>query len=354
MNRKHYLSNIITTLVIVMIILLAGYILLDDIEGFKNRRETEKENVSPSNNETKSAFAGSMDETYYMVVFKKETYYWEGVKQGFDLAGRQLGVRTLFEGSEEYDVNAQLKVFEKVVAKKPKGIAVHPICADSFVEPINDAIEKGIMVTTFAADSPESKRLTWVTSDNVKEGIYAADFIAEVLGGEGEIGIIERPSQSNHAKRVEAFMQRLEEAYPDLKVVARGTADGDEAKAARLAVKMIEENPGLDFIYCVAGIEGMGAGAGVKEAGSNVKVFTYDADPPVIDMVKEGTIYAVIQPNVINQGYWSLLSLYIAAHNLLDPISDWKVAGKSPLPAMIDNGMDIVTKENGDYFYVYD
>ena len=149
-------------------------------------------------------------------------------------------------------------------------------------------------------------------------------------------------------------MKRLEEEYPSLKVVARGTAKGDEAKAARLAVKMIEENPGLDFIYCVAGIEGMGAGAGVKEAGSNVKVFTYDADPPVIDMVKEGTIYAVIQPNVINQGYWSLLSLYIAAHNLLDPISDWKVAGKSPLPAMIDNGMDIVTKENGDYFYVYD
>ena len=42
MNRKHYLSNIITTLVIVMIILLAGYILLDDIEGFKNRRRLKK------------------------------------------------------------------------------------------------------------------------------------------------------------------------------------------------------------------------------------------------------------------------------------------------------------------------
>ena len=139
---------------------------------------------------------------------------------------------------------------------------MHPICADSFVEPINDAIEKGIMVTTFAADSPESKRLTWVTSDNVKEGIYAADFIAEVLGGEGEIGIIERPSQSNHAKRVEAFMQRLEEAYPDLKVVARGTADGDEAKAARLAVKMIEENPGLDFIYCWPALRAWGRSRG--------------------------------------------------------------------------------------------
>ena len=311
--------------------------------------------MSPSNNETKSA---SLQVQWMKLIiwwFSRKTHIiGKGVKQGFDLAGRQLGVRTLFEGSEEYDVNAQLKVFEKVVAKKPKGIAVHPICADSFVEPINDAIEKGIMVTTFVADSPESKRLTWVTSDNVKEGIYAADFIAEVLGGEGEIGIIERPSQSNHAKKGGGlYAEGLRKHTRISRWLPGGTADGDEAKAARLAVKMIEENPGLDFIYCVAGIVGMGAGAGVKEAGSNVKVFTYDADPPVIDMVKEGTIYAVIQPNVINQGYWSLLSLYIAAHNSLDPISDWKVAGKSPLPAMIDNGMDIV-KENGDYFYVYD
>ena len=42
------------------------------------------------------------------------------------------------------------------------------------------------MVTTFSRFS-RKQRLTWVTSDNVKEGIYAADFIAEVLGGEGEI-----------------------------------------------------------------------------------------------------------------------------------------------------------------------
>lgn len=354
MSKQNHLFNIVTALVIIAIVLLTAYILMDDIGYLSKSKELLDNHTSDPANQAKPAFAGSMDDTYYMVVFKKDTYYWEGVKKGFDQAGKQLGVRTVFEGSEEYDVNAQLRVFEKVVARKPKGIAVHPICADSFVKPINDAIEQGIAVTTFAADAPDSNRLTLVTSDNEKEGIYAADFIAEVLEGKGEIGIIERPSQSNHVKRVKSFMRRLDEAYPDLKVVARGSAGGDEAKAARLALSMIEENPGLDFIYCVAGIEGMGAGAGVKEAESDVKIFTYDADPPVIDMVKDGTIYAVIQPNVINQGYWSMLSLYIAANNLLDPISDWKEAGKSPLPAMIDNGMDIVTKENGDFFYVYD
>lgn len=74
---------------------------------------------------------------------------------------------------------------------------------------------------------------------------------------------------------------------------------------------MIRAHTNLEFIFCVAGIEGRGAGVGVKESRKPVKVFCIDADPPVIDMLKVGDIYAVIQPNAVNQGYWSLLSLYV-------------------------------------------
>jgi ribose transport system substrate-binding protein len=298
------------------------------------------------------AFVGTKEQAYFMCVFKQNTPYWEGVFRGFKAAGDQLGIRTIFVGCDEYDINAQLKVFDEIVAKKPKGIAIHPINPNAFKEPINKAIESGIKVTCFAADSPESKRLTLVTSDNVEEGRFAADYIADKLGNQMEIGIIERPNQTNHVKRVEAFIGRLEEKYPNIKVVARESADGDETKAAMVAQEMIKKYPNISLLYCVAGIEGMGAGAGVKESGKPVKVFCYDADPGVIDMIKEGTIFATSQPNTVNQGYWSMMCLYIAANNLIDPISDWKVADKSPLPALIDNGLDIVTKENCEYFYV--
>lgn len=297
-------------------------------------------------------FVGSKVDAYFICVFRKDADYWKGVYKGFKAVGDQLGVRTVFEGCNEYDANAQLRVFEQIVAKKPKGIALSPINPDIFKEPIDKAVAAGIKVVCFASDSPESKRSTLITSDNVKEAIAAADFIAYKLGGKGEIGIIERPSQSNHVIRVNSFIERITQKYPDLKVVARGTAEGDEAKAARIAKTMISEHPNLSFIYCVAGIEGRGAGVGVKESGKPVKVFCFDADPPVIDMLKDDSIYAVIQPNAVNQGYWSLLSLYVEANKLIDPVSDWKQAGKSPLPAVIDNGFDFVTKENGDYFYV--
>lgn len=318
--------------------------------------KTTKDPSNPQNSvaENQSRFVGSKTDAYFMCVFRKDADYWKGVYKGFKAVGDQLGVRTVFDGCDEYDGNAQLKVFEQIVAKRPKGIALSPISPDIFKEPIDRAVAAGIKVVCFASDSPDSKRSTLITSDNVKEGIAAADFIAKTLGGKGEIGIIERPSQSNHIIRVNSFIDRITQKYPGLKVVARGTAEGDEAKAARIAKSMVGEHPNLAFIYCVAGIEGRGAGVGVKESGKPVKVFCFDADPPVIDMVKEGSIYAVIQPNAVNQGYWSLMCLYVEANKLIDPVSDWKNPNNlhSPLPAVIDNGFDFVTKDNGDYFYV--
>ena len=341
-------------ILLIMIIGMSGCTGINSVnDGIgKDGTGNESTNTSTAAEDKKGAFVGSMDQAYFMCVFVQGAAYWKGVYQGFKAAGDQLGVRTVFTGCDEYDPNAQLRVFEQIVAKKPKGIALSPINPDIFNEAIDKATAAGIMVTTFASDSPDSKRLTLVTSDNVTEGRYAADYIAEKLGGNGEVGIIERPNQTNHAKRVKAFMDRLEEKYPGMKVVARDTADGDETKAARIAKSMTKEFPGLDLIFCVAGIEGMGAATGVKESGMPVKVFCYDADPKVIDMIKDGTIYAAIQPNVVNQGYWSMMLLYVAGNNLIDPVSDWKQAGRSPLPSIIDNGLDVVTKDNCDSFYV--
>lgn len=309
-------------------------------------------NEIESENNKSTKFSGTMEDAYFMCTFRKDADYWKGVLKGFKTAGDQLGVRTVYEGCDEYDANAQLLAFEQIVAKKPKGIALSPINPVILKEAINKAVDSGIKVVCFASDSPESKRSIHITSDNEQEGIASAEFMAEKMGGKGEIGIIERPFQSNHARRVKSFLKTISEKYPEIKIVDRVTADGDEAKAARLTKTMIQKHPKLKFIFCVAGIEGRGAGVGVKESGKPIKVFCFDADPPVIDMVKAGTIYAVIQPNAFNQGYWSMLSLFVETKKLSDPISDWKKTGKSPLPKMIDNGFDVVTKENGDYFYV--
>ena len=71
-------------------------------------------------------------------------------------------------------------------------------------------VEQGVAIVTMAADSPESNRNAYVTSDNVKEGYAAADALAKKLGEKGEVAILENPGQLNHEIRVRSFKERIE------------------------------------------------------------------------------------------------------------------------------------------------
>ena len=66
--------------------------------------------------EKKSFLQGSEDEVYYMVPFVSGVEYWFPVYEMFKQAGQQLGVKTKYLGTPEYDVNRHLAVFEQVLA----------------------------------------------------------------------------------------------------------------------------------------------------------------------------------------------------------------------------------------------
>ncbi len=300
----------------------------------------------------KPAFVGSVEENYYMVTFVSGVDYWVGVYEGFKDAGRQLGVKTTYTGTPEYDINAQVTVFEQVVALQPAGIALCPINAEAFVEPIRRAREQGIPVMVFATDSPDADKIAYITSDNVVEGRMAADFIGQELNGEGEIAVLENLGQYNHELRVSSLIERLAERWPNVKVVARSNSRQDSEIAATSLQTMVQANPNIKFVYSVEATSGAGAGVAAKELGKDIKVLTFDASPDVLDMVKDGTIYAAIMPNVVQQGYWSMLTLFVYNHQLVDPMNDWTVSGESIVNIpYFDNGLNIVTKDNADYFY---
>ena len=108
---------------------------------------------------------GDLSETYVLSVFVSGVEYWFPVYEMFKQAGQQLGVKTMYQGIPEYDVNKQLAAFEQLLVKRPAGIMIAPINPEPFVEPINRAIAMGIPVVTFASDSPNSNRISFITSE---------------------------------------------------------------------------------------------------------------------------------------------------------------------------------------------
>lgn len=299
-----------------------------------------------------SPFIGDPSETYYMVVMVSGVEYWVGVYEGFKMAAKQLGVKTVYTGTPEYDINKELTVFNQVVAKNPAGIAVHPMEPNSFIDPINEAMEQGIKVVTFAADSPESKRVAYITSDNVKEGYAAADAIGKELGGVGEVCVVENPGQLNHEIRVRSFIERLEQKFPGIKVVARSATNQDTNKAYTALQTMVQAHPNIKGCFAPEASSGMGAAQAALESDNDIKVMCVDINESVLDMISEGMMFGAIQPNVVIQGYLSMMYLYMSRHGLLNPMNGWNNTGEEAfLVPFTDNGLNIVTKENAQYFY---
>ncbi|WP_099828217.1 substrate-binding domain-containing protein [Oceaniglobus indicus] len=291
-------------------------------------------------------------ETYTMNVMVSSHPYWIPVYQGFKQAAAAFGCETTFSGTPDYDISKQIASFEQDMVKQPAGILVHPMQSDPFIEPINRAMESGIQVATFAADSPNSNRTAYVTSDNLAESKFAAEEIVKQIGENAEYAVLENPGQSNHDLRVTSLISYMEDNYPDMKLVGRQATNQDSNAAYRATASILQANPNLGALWIPEAGSAEGAVAAVLEADADVLVMHADITPTTLEHIREGNIHMAINPNQGVQGFMGFMAVFMAAHSdVFDPFNDYKTSGYNPMQfPYIDNGFSVITADNADSF----
>ena len=304
---------------------------------------------------TGTAFNADPKEEYYMVTFLSGIEYWKGCYKGFEAAGELYGVKTIYAGAAEYDVNQAVTVFEQIIANKPAGIAVTCINPDAYEEPIKKAMEAGIPVVTFDADSPNSGRYSFLATGNKAAGAMAANYLASALGEKGDVALVTLPGQLNHEERTAGFVETIEANYPNMKVVQVANGGGEQTTAAAAASGILQANPSVVGLFCTDATSGVGAVAAITETNrTDVKIVSFDTDKGTLDAIKDGKIAASIAQGTWNMGFWAFQMLFQLNHNLINPTEGWADKGINPLPPYVDTGVNVVTKDNVDAFYVTD
>jgi ribose transport system substrate-binding protein len=291
-------------------------------------------------------------ETYVMNVMVSSHPYWVPVYQGFKQAAAAFGCKTAFSGTPDYDITKQISSFEQDLIKKPAGILLHPMQSDPFIEPINSAIDGGTQIVTFAADSPKSRRTSYITSDNLAEAKFAAEEIVKQVGKSGEYAVLENPGQSNHDLRVTALIDYMKEKYPDMKLVGRQATNQDTNAAYKATATILQANPNLKAIWIPEAGSAEGAVTAILEAKAKVLVIHADITPTTLEHIKAGNIHMALSPNQGMQGFMGFLAVFLAAHSdVFDPFNDYKVAKYNPMRIpFVDNGFSVITKANADSF----
>lgn len=299
-----------------------------------------------------SRFQCEPGETFVMNVMVSAHPYWVPVYQGFKQAAAAMGCETAFSGTPDYDISKQIASFEQDLIKKPSGILLHPMQSDPFIEPIDRAIADGVEVVTFAADSPNSKRTAYITSDNLAEAKFAAEEIVKQVGDSAEYAVLENPGQSNHDLRVTALIDYFEQNYPNMKLVGRQATNQDSNAAYRATASILQANPNLKAMWIPEAGSAEGAVAAVLEAEADVLIMHADVTPTTLEHIKAGNIHMSLNPNQGVQGFMGFIATFLATRpDMFDPFNDYKVSGYNPMQIpFIDNGFAVITKENADSF----
>ncbi|MBI1282149.1 MAG: substrate-binding domain-containing protein [Anaerolineaceae bacterium] len=293
-------------------------------------------------------------QTYAMVTFLSGISYWKDAYRGMQDAAAYLGVETTYNGTEKYDITDEVRVLDETIGQQPDGIVLTVIQADAVKPSIDKAIDSGLALVTFDADSPLSKRYSFLGTGNYQAGVSAARYVGEKTGGKGKSAVITVPSQNNLAQRTQGFIDTIKAEYPDIVTGDEYIVDNQntsEGAASGLAA-LLQAEPEINGVFSSNAQAAIGAAQAIREAGIGDKVqhIGFDFDEGTLDLIDNGQLGATLAQGTWQMGFWGLMSAYMVRNSKIQSVSDWKAAAISPLPPGVDTGVVIITKDNSKFW----
>jgi ribose transport system substrate-binding protein len=303
-----------------------------------------------------AAFAGcgesyhEKDEHYVLIAANINLPYWQEADAGLrDVAKEMgLGVKADMDGPTSYSPKEEVDAFNKVVSAHPAGILVSVTNPEMFQAPIAAAISSGIPVICLDSDAPDSKRVSFIGTDNFRAGQESAKRMADLLKGQGNIVIVTIPGQLNLDERVRGVNEALKK-YPGIKVVQTIDDKGDSNKAFDAVSSLLSaKKQKIDGVLCLEASGGPGVASALRRVDMNgkVAVVSFDKDPETLDWIDRGGINATVAQKPYVMAYYGVKFLDDLHHNAVHEFKDWRNAPASPLPAWVDTGTAIIDKNN--------
>jgi ribose transport system substrate-binding protein len=287
------------------------------------------------------------DERYILVAANVNLPYWQEAQAGLTDVGKIMGVKVELTGPASFSPDEELAAFKEAIAQHPAGVLVSVSNPQLFKGPIDDAILQGIPVICLDADAPESKRVLFIGTDNVKAGEESAKRMAALLGGQGNVVIVTLNGQLNVEDRVRGATEALKK-YPGVKVIQTIDDKGDPRNAYDAIAALVQKKTKIDGVIGLEASGGEGAAEVLNryDMSGKVKIVAFDKDPETLDWIERGSITATIVQKPYIMGFYGVRFADDLHHNVVHEFKDWRTAPSAPLPIWVDTGTAVLEKSN--------
>jgi erythritol transport system substrate-binding protein len=224
--------------------------------------------------------------------------FFKAEADGADAKAKALGYTTLVLVHDD-DANKQAQLFDTAIAAGAKAIILDNAGADASVTAVQKAKDAGI--PSFLIDREITKSgvaVSQIVSNNYQGAQLGADEFVKLMGEKGDYAeLVGKESDTNAGIRSTGYHDTIDQ-YPDLKLVAKQSANWSQTEAYSIMESMLQAHPSIKGVIAGNDTMAMGAYAALEAAGrKDVIVTGFDGSNDVRDSIKKGGIKAtVLQP----------------------------------------------------------
>jgi ABC-type sugar transport system substrate-binding protein len=254
---------------------------------------------SSSPSKTAGSSSSAKGKAVQLIVGNASDPFYVTMECGAEQEAAKLGVKLTAQGPTSFTPTLQRPIIDEVEVSKPAALLVAPTDAtqfDSTFQRISSNGTKIIFVDTSSSDM--SIGLSRISSNNVLGGQIAADNLGKLLNGKGTVAVISMAKgTSTTDARVQGFEQEMSSKYPGIKLLAeQNDVDATPAEATSFIESDITASSSLDGVFAANTVTAQGVASGLTHAGKagKVKMVSFDAEPPEIQMLKANQAQVII------------------------------------------------------------
>lgn len=191
--------------------------------------------------------------------------------------------------SGDYDLGKQSTQFDNFIQAGVDLIIVSAVDSKAVGAAVKRAQAAGIPVV--AIDNTADNAQATITTDNVTAGKQACQYIADKLGGKGNLIIVNGPPVSGVIDRVNGCKQVMAD-HPDIKILSDnqngiGTREG----GLNVTTALLTAHDQVDAIFTINDPSAIGANLAAKQLKrTGIVITTVDGSPDIEATLKEKTL----------------------------------------------------------------
>lgn len=280
--------------------------------------------------------------TVALVVKTLNNPFFNDMQRGAEEAARELEINLIVQAAErEVDVEQQVQIVENLIQRRVDAILLTPSGSREVVPVIARANRAGIPILNLDTrvdmdllNRDNAHIATFIGSDNYEGGRIAGVYIAERLGGNGSVAILEGiPGHETADSRQRGFLDGIS-GYPGVRVVTSQTANWERNLGYNVFENILQSHPNVQAVFAASDLMALGA---VEAIASNnrqgIIVVGFDAHSEAVVAVERGLMQATVAQSPVEIGRMGVQNAY-------------KLLNGETIPEEITVEIKLITKES--------